>query len=225
MNTLASLFDIHTTFFSVWQYDMSYLEFFGTIFTIWCVWLTTRAKILSWPVGLIGSVLYLFLFYQIQLYSDVFEQVYFLITGALGWFMWVSRAEERKQDDSTVLVSICTQQERLVVLGGVVVGTAILAFITLHLSVWFPAYFPEPVSMPILDAGTTAMSFIAQWLLMRKKIENWVLWIVVDAIDIGLYWYKGVKFVSVEYILFFCMAISGLRQWLAIRKQHPTTSV
>ncbi|MBP9732403.1 MAG: nicotinamide mononucleotide transporter, partial [Candidatus Magasanikbacteria bacterium] len=82
------LLDINSVFFTIFQYPMSYIEFVGTVFTIACVVLTARAKVISWPVGIIGSVLYIFLFYQIQLYSDLFEQIYFLITGFMGWWAW-----------------------------------------------------------------------------------------------------------------------------------------
>lgn len=225
MLTLRALFDIHTTFFTIASYDMSYLEFFGTVLTIWCVWLTAKAKILSWPIGILGSLLYLFLFYQIQLYSDLLEQVYFLVTGVVGWFMWLAYKKEINQEDQTVQVTWSAPKERAMYFMIAVIGTGILAGITIHLTDWFPTYFPEPVSYPWLDAGTTAMSFLAQWLLMRKRIESWFLWILVDAIDIGLYWVKGVKFISAEYLLFFFIAFFGMLNWIKIAKRAHSTRV
>jgi len=90
----------------------------------------------------------------------------------------------------------------------------------MNLTVWLPAYFTEPVSLPVLDALTTVMSFIAQWLLMKKKVESWALWILVDIIGIGLYWYKGVRFISLEYVLFLMMATAGLFNWIKNYKLH-----
>lgn len=220
MNFLTSLFDINTTLFTVFNYPMSYIEFFRTAFTIWCVWLTSRAKILSWPIGLIGSALYLFLFYQIQLYSDFFEQVYFIITGALGWYMWVSNKKEIDKTDDVVIVSTNSIKQNTIYLFIVIVGTVIMSYITMHLSTWLPKYFPEPVSLPVLDALTTVMSFVAQWLLMRKKVESWILWIIVDIIGIGLYWVKGVKFISLEYVLFLIIATFGLIIWIKNYKSY-----
>ena len=219
-NAIFNLFNINTTFFTVFNYPMSYIEFFGTIFTIWCVWLTTKAKILSWPVGLVGSILYLSLFYQIQLYSDLFEQVYFIITGILGWITWLYLKRDINQVDKTVIVGPNSAKQNILFLLLIIFGTVILSFITMHLSVWLPKYFPQPVSFPVLDAFTTIMSFVAQWLLIRKKIESWILWIIVDFIAIGLYWYKGVKFVSLEYLLFFFIAILGLKNWIKIYRNH-----
>lgn len=226
MQNIIDLFSINTTLFTIWDYPMSYIEFFGTIFTVWCVWLTARAKVLSWPIGIIGVTLFIFLFYQIQLYSDMFEQVFFLITGFIGWWVWLhpKTKEEANQDDH-LKITTNTLKQNLVYGLIVIVGTAILAFIVSNLDNWLPAYFPEPASFPILDAFTTVMSFMAQWLLVRKKVENWVLWIIIDAIAIWLYWVKGVKFVSIEYALFFFIASYGLISWLKVlkgKKDEPT---
>jgi nicotinamide mononucleotide transporter len=201
---------------------MSYIEFFGTALNIWCVYLTTRAKILSWPIGLLGSALYLLLFYQIQLYSDLFEQVYFIITGFTGWYAWLYYKKEINKANDTVIVGINAVSKNLIYIGIIISGTGILSLVTMNLSVWLPKYFPEPVSYPVLDAATTVMSFIAQWLLVRKKVESWVLWILVDIIGIWLYWVKGVKLVSIEYVFFLIMASYGLYNWLKIHNNKKT---
>ena len=224
-----NLLDINNTMFTIWDYPMSYIEFFGTIFNIWCVWLTARAKVLSWPVGLAGTILYLFLFYQIQLYSDLFEQVFFLITGLWGWWMWLHPRTVAETDHKQQLkISFNTLKENGVYLVILALGTALLTYITKNLNIWLPQYFPEPAAFPFLDAFTTSMSFLAQWLLMKKRIESWMLWIVVDAIGIGLYWAKGVKFVSIEYLLFFFIATFGLIGWIKMYKgvnsHHDKTS-
>lgn len=220
MHFLTNLLNINTIMFTVFDYPMSYLEFIGTIFTIWCVWLTTRAKILSWPVGLIGSVLYLFMFYQIQLYSDFMEQIYFLVTGIIGWYMWLRFKKDINPENRSIKTSINTWRENAFYLGLTAIGTGILTYATMNFDKWLPKLFPQPVSYPFLDAITTIMSFIAQWLLMKKRAESWILWIIVDAIDIGLYWVKGIKFVSLEYALFFGIAIFGLINWLKIYRKN-----
>lgn len=208
------LLDINTTFFTALDYQMSYVEFFGTIFTVWCVWLTAKAKVLSWPVGIIGTLLYIFLFYQISLYSDLFEQIYFLITGFIGWWFWLRpKAKESPDSSGKLKIGMNTPKVNMLYLLLVATGTALFAYVAIHLDVWFPEYFKEPASLPILDAFTTSMSFVAQWLLARKKVESWVLWILVDIIGIWLYWVKGVKFISLEYVLFLGIAIKGFIGW------------
>jgi nicotinamide mononucleotide transporter len=77
---------------------MSYLEFVGTIFNLWCVWLAAKNKISTWPIGLVGIVLYIFLFYQIQLYSDLVEQLYFFVMTFYGWYLWLALGKKKALD-------------------------------------------------------------------------------------------------------------------------------
>lgn len=221
MEYITSLFSINTVFFTLWDYPMSYLEFFGTIFTIWCVWLTVKAKILSWPIGIIGTLLYIFLFYQIHLYSDLFEQFYFLITSFWGWWLWLNPKTKAEEDKNQELkIGRNSIRENIWWAGIIVLCTSLFIYVTVNLNIWFPEYFPEPASFPFLDAFTTAMSFSAQWLLAKKKVESWVLWIIVDIIGIWLYYAKGVKFISLEYALFLVLASKGLFDWLKEYKNY-----
>lgn len=228
MEYIIHLFSINSTFFTVWDYPMSYIEFFGTIFSIVCVWLTARAKTLNWPVGIIGTVLFLILFYQIHLYSDMIEQVYFLITGFIGWYAW-SRAKTTTLNGAdstkaeTLKITFSSTKQNLIYAGIILAGTLVLTFVVTHLDNWLPKYFPVEASFAFLDALTTVMSFMAQYLLIRKKIENWVLWILLDIIGIWLYWVKGVRFISFEYVLFFFIASYGLWGWIKeIRNKNHT---
>lgn len=215
MTEIFNFFSINSTFFTLFDYPMSYIEFFGTIFTIWCVWLTARAKVLSWPVGIVGSILYLFLFYQIRLYSDFFEQVYFLLTGFWGWWVWLHpRTKQETNINKQLKITLNSKKENVKYFIIVILGTAILTFLASNLNFWLPKYFPDKAAYPFLDAFTTILSFVAQWLLVRKKVESWALWIVVDLIGIWLYWVKGVKFISAEYVLFLVIACFGLVKWL-----------
>ncbi len=221
MEYLTSFFSINNTFFTLLEYQMSYLEFFGTLFTIWCVWLTARAKVLSWPVGIIGVVLYIFLFYQIQLYSDLFEQFYFLITGFWGWWVWTHpKTQTEENSDKELKIGVNSSAQNVFWVFVVILLTGIFMFVATNLNIWLPKYFPEPASFPFLDAFTTAMSFTAQWLLAKKKIESWILWIIVDIIAVWLYYVKGVKFISFEYGLFLIIASKGLIDWIKEYKNY-----
>lgn len=222
MDSILNLFSINTTFFTVWEYQMSYIEFFGTVFSIWCVWLVARAKILSWPIGIIGTVLYVLLFYQIHLYSDMIEQAYFLITGFIGWYAW-SQRKAAKADKPQLEIRVNTLKQNLTYGGIVIAGTLVLTYIVSSLDNWLPQYFPVEASFPLLDSFTTVMSFMAQWLLVRKKVESWVLWVIVDIIGIWLYYTKGVKFISMEYVLFLGLASYGLWSWIKEYKSKQSS--
>lgn len=210
-----SFFDIDTVFFTILGYPMSYLEFFGTIFNLWCVWLTAKNKILCWPVGIVGVILYMFLFYQIQLYSDLVEQTYFLITSFYGWILWLNLGAAKKEEDKNKRLKIGRNSMRANIIYVVIIilGTLGMGYFMGNIHLYFPNFFPEPASFPYLDAFTTMMSFAATILLAKKKVESWYLWILVDIIGIGLYFAKDVKFISLEYAIFLGLATKGLIDW------------
>lgn len=221
---MLEFFNINTVFFTFLDYPMSYLEFFGTLFNVACVWLVVKNKIATWPVGIVGIVLYIFLFYQIQLYSDLFEQIYFLVMSFYGWYIW-SNAKAKKEDEKKhdLAITGLAWKERGVYVVAIVLGTALLSFVTSNLHIWLPQYFPEAASFVVLDAFTTVLSFAATILMARKKFECWYLWIIVDVIALYLYYVKDVKFIALEYVLFLVMAIMGLIEWRKLHNKHHKT--
>lgn len=210
-----NFFDINNVFFTFLNYPMSYLEFFGTILNILSVWLIARKNIWSWPIGIVAVILFGILFYQIQLYSDLVEQGYFLVTGFYGWWIWHKAMKTgEKETEEDVQVFHNSRRDNIVSLTVVVIGTLIMGFFMCRIHIYLPAIFTLPASFPYLDAFTTVMSFVAQMLMAHKKIESWYLWIVVDIIGIWLYYVKGVKFISLLYLIFLVLAIQGLYKWL-----------
>lgn len=208
----TNFFDINNVFFTLWDYPMSYLEFFGTILNIVTVWLCTKKNIWNWPIGIAATVLFAVLFYKIQLYSDFFEQIYFLITGVWGWWAWstLRRRSVQKTEQSVTALS----KEGIVWTGvGLIVGTMILGWFMSRIHLFFPGAFPEAASFPYLDAFTTVASFAAQILLIFKKVENWYLWILVDVIGVWLYNEKEVRFVAILYFIFLILATKGYLSW------------
>jgi len=201
--------------FTVIGYPMSWIELIGTVFNLWCVWLVVRNKILNWPVGLVGVVLFGILFWQIRLYADLFEQLYFFVTGVWGWWVWAHPLSKSDEDvRGELVISRLRPQQYIRYAGVIVVATIAVTWLMAHIHLLVPALFPEPATYPFLDSLTTVMSFAAQFMLVRRQIENWVLWIAVDIIGVGLYWAKDVRLVSLLYLVFLCMAVSGLIRWL-----------
>lgn len=105
MDIILNFLDINNIFFSIWGYDMSYLEFFGTLLNILSVWLIARKNILSWPVGNVAVILFGILFYQVQLYSDLLEQVFFFITGFYGWWIWIVYSKTKDEKKGQIIYS------------------------------------------------------------------------------------------------------------------------
>lgn len=218
MNFLQ-LFSINTTLFTFMGYPMSYIEFVGTLLNIWSVWLVAKKKTLNWPVGIVAVLLFLLLFYQIQLYSDFIEQIYFLITGFYGWWVW--KKTDDKKDSETVDLHVSSSSQRIFYLATILFGTIVMGYFMSNIHNYFPTFFTVPAAFPYLDAFTTVMSFVATILLIYKKVDSWAIWILVDVIGIVLYYVRGVKFISLLYIIFLILATKGFINWYQLwKKQH-----
>jgi nicotinamide mononucleotide transporter len=163
------------------------------------VWLTVKESVWLWPLGIANNVFFIALFWQSRLYADMGLQVVYIMLSVLGWYWWLRGGEKR-----TGLVVGHASPAALAILGGVLVaGTAGMT------------RYLESVNdaAPFLDALTTVGSLIAQYLLTRKLIENWYVWISVDVLYIWLYAERGLYLTAVLYALFMCMCLMGLRAW------------
>jgi nicotinamide mononucleotide transporter len=215
-------FNVNTIAFNILDYPMSYIELVGTIFYLWSVWLIARRNMLTWPVGIISVILYMILFYQIQLYSDTIEQIYYLVTSIYGWWFWKKSLEKKSEEQNKTQDVFYSSKRGLIIAAAVTaVLSIIMTLIISQIHLWLPALFPEPASYPFLDALTTVMSFTAMWLMAKKRIECLHYWIIVDVIGIWLYYVKGVKFISLLYVILLVMAISGLISWHKGRQKAP----
>ncbi|HVG06464.1 MAG TPA: nicotinamide riboside transporter PnuC [Thermoanaerobaculia bacterium] len=199
-----------TVLFTILGYPMSYIELVGTLLYLWSVWLIARRNMLTWPVGIASVLLYLALFYQIQLYADAFEQVYYLGASVYGWWYW---SRSRQETRLVAEVSYSTRGAAVLVAAATAILSVAFGAVTSRLHVWMPDAFPQAASYPYIDAGTTIMSFTAMWLMARKRIESWNYWIAVDLIGIWLYFVKDVRFVSLLYVILLVLAIKGLGEW------------
>ena len=207
---MCNLFSVDCIWFTVLAYPMSYIEFIGTIFYLLSVWLIARRNMLTWPTEIISVILYMILFYQIRLFSDTLEQVYYLIVSVYGWITWNA---VKGQTEEASHFQFSARRSILFGIGITFVITFILYGIVSNIHLLLPTLFPEKASFPFLDALTTIMSFTAMWLMARKRIESWVYWIIVDVIGIGLYYVKEVKFISLLYVVLLAMAIYGYINW------------
>ena len=153
---------------------MSPYELVGVLFGLLSVYLTVREHIWCWPTGIISVGAFAILFFDIKLYADMLLQIFFVVTSFQGWYYW-TRGGRAKTELSITLLS---PQQR--VLGAVGLVIAIIAVGAL-----FDQY--TDAHIPFWDAAASGTSVVAQLLLMRKKLENWYLWIAVDVLSIGIY--------------------------------------
>jgi nicotinamide mononucleotide transporter len=203
---MMQLFDIGNVAFSVLGYPVSYVELIGTLFGLISVRYASRANILTWPTGIINEVFLFILFFQVQLYADMFLQVYFFIVTIYGWYHWKTGTVEKK-------VTFLSVRGRLMWAMAAVLGTVAFGYLFRNIHALLPAYFPTPAAYPFADSFVMVLSIIATVLLARKQIENWIFWITGDVVCVGLYFKKQIYFLSLEYLIFLGLASYGLYHW------------
>lgn len=210
-------FDIKNIFFSPFGYPLSYLEFFGTVTGIIAVWLSARANVWSWPLGIVNVSLSFFLFYQVQLYPDMFLQIFFFVTNLIGWWRWLNprKGEENKKEE--LKVSWMDPQQLILITGIGIVGTIAFGLFASRLHDFFPMVFTKPSASPFVDSFITVMSIVATYYMIQKKIECWILWIVIDIVATVLYFVRDIKFYSFLYLVLTILAAFGFYHW---RKEY-----
>lgn len=214
-----NVFDIHNTFFRILGYDLSYLEFFGVISGIIAVWLSARANVWSWPIGIINVVLSFFLYYQVQLYPDMFLQIFFFITNLIGWWRWLNPKTGEEDKKNELRVSWMDRRQLIVITGIGVTGTIVFGLFASRLHDFFPLVFIKPSASPFWDSFITVMSIVATYYMIQKKIECWLIWIAIDIVATALYFVRDIKFYSVLYFVLTILAAFGFYHW---RKEYKS---
>ena len=183
---------------------ISLTEVLGFVTGAACVLLVIDERIWNFPVGLANNLLFLALFWSARLYGDMALQVVYLALGVAGWRRWARGAG----DGGPLTVSTMPPRERV----GVAVATIVA---TVGLTWWF-VHIGD--ASPALDALTTVLSLGAQWLLNRKRIENWLLWMTADVLYVWLYLARHLYLTAVLYAVFIVLCLVGVRRW---RKALP----
>jgi nicotinamide mononucleotide transporter len=204
---------------------MSYLEFFGVLSGLVAVWLSAKANIWNWPVGLINVILALFLYYQVQLYPDMFLQIFFFFTNIIGWWRWAHPQPGEEDRKRELKVSFMKKAQLLFTISIGIAGTLALGKLSGQLHNWLPSLFSHPGSYPYIDSFIMVMSIVSTFYMIQKKIECWIIWIVIDVVATILYYVKEVKFFSLEYLIFTGLACYGLQSWVKEYKSYtPKTA-
>ena len=170
-----------------------------------------RRSIWNYPFGIAMVSCYAWIFYGAKLYSDALLQLFFFVVQIYGWWVW-SRAASDAEDHKIPVLQL-NKVNQLAVLGGCLIltlgwGTMMARMTDAHYPYW--------------DGAIAMISVVAQLLLARRYVENWVLWIIVDILAVGLYWTKALHLTAILYGLFLLLAIVGLIQWWKIhRAQRP----
>jgi len=179
---------------------LALIEFAGVLTGFVCVWLVIRQNIWCWPVGIVNVALFLVMFYHARLYADMGLQAVYIVLQIYGWYEWLHGGPRK----SPLAVSRIARRPA-VLLGGV--GVAATAAMGWGLSTYTDA------DLPYWDSLTTVLSLIAQYLLARKILENWLVWIGADVLFVGVYTVKQLYMTAVLYGVFLVMATLGFFRW------------
>jgi nicotinamide mononucleotide transporter len=179
---------------------MSTTEIIAAVLGLANIVLLVRRSIWNYPFGLVMVALYGWVFLGARLYSDAALQVFFFVVQIYGWWNWY-RARDA---EGLARVEVMNPMARAIWCGIIVAATIAEG--------WYLANQTTD-SAPWMDANTTAMSVVAQYLLSVRKIENWILWIVTDMVQIGLYCWKGLYPTTALYVLFLGISIYGFVEW------------
>ncbi len=191
MDVLCKLLEAH---------GFSCLELVAVIFGIVSVYLSVRQNIWSWPTALINVALYFLLFYKVGLFSDMGLQVVYFALSLYGWYEWLYGGAGHTE----LRVTRATPRVWLAVIAvGLVVWVA-LGQITSRL---------KGAALPYVDAATTTTSLVAQWMMTRKILENWAIWVAVDVVYVGMFIFKHLYLTAGLYAVFLVLAAMGHFQW------------
>lgn len=189
-------------------------EILAVIFGIISVYLSTREHIWSWPTALVNVALYFIVFLEAKLYADMGLQVVYFALSLYGWYEWLYGGENRTE----LHVSRVTRSLGLKLLLIGLASAALLGTILARLT---------DASLPYLDSATTSTSLVAQWMMTRKILENWAVWVVVDVVYVGMFIFKKLYLTAGLYAVFLVLAVMGFIQWkrsLAGREQRSRNS-
>jgi len=180
--------------------NTSLIEAIAVIFGIASVWFEKKENILVFPVGLVSVILYIYITYQVQLFADMGINAFYFVMSIYGWYMWVRGGK----GGTPLPISYSGTKGNLI--NGI---SAIAVFFLL----WFVLVNYTNSDVPAWDALTTAFFIIGMYLMALKKIENWIAWMAGNFISIPLYAYKDLVFTSIQFLVFFIIALLGWMEW------------
>lgn len=190
---------------------MSTLELFAALVGAVSVYLSVRQNIWSWPTALINVALYFLLFYKVGLFSDMGLQVVYFALSLYGWYEWLYGGEGRTE----LRVTRTGWRLGLLLAAIAAVGSALLGVFLHH---------ETDAALPFMDSFLSSTSLVAQWMMTRKLLENWLIWIGVDVLYVGMFIFKDLYLTAGLYAVFLALAVKGWLDWRRSMRETPAPS-
>lgn len=207
-----NVLDLSSTLVTIWGYDLSFLELLTTIFGIFNVYMLAKLKVSNYFWGILNVILSFFIFFQIQMYSDMLLQVYYLFMNIYGWWAWL-HPRDNSTADNQLKVSTNSLRYNIITLLIATVGFLILGVLLKNIHTILPTLFTTPSRSPFVDSFITTLSVVAMYFMAKKKIEHWYLWFVADVTSVIFCYMQDVKFLALEYFVFLFFAFLGYAEW------------
>jgi nicotinamide mononucleotide transporter len=190
-----------------WWQHQTWLEIIGVVTGLLCVYLAARNNIWNWPLAIISVGIYIFIFFKSHLYADMGLQFYFMAMNIYGWYYWSHKPAD---EDKTPVIRV-TRKETILSAIAIIIFTVFLGSVLKY----------TPASFPYLDSFCTACSLVAQVFLARKVLENWLIWVFVDIIYVGVYIFKHLDLTAVMYAIYVAIAAMGYVDWKREYQKQP----
>lgn len=184
---------------------MTWLEAAAVFFGIASVFYSIKKNILVFPTGMISTIIYVYICLKYKLYADMGINAYYFAMSIYGWYIW-SRPGDGKPELPVTWLSN----------KGLIKST--LLFLASYAALYFVLSEYTDSDVPYWDSFTTASAFVGMWLMAKKKVENWIAWIITDLVSVPLYFYKGLMLTSFQFLFFTVLATIGLMEWIKASK-------
>jgi nicotinamide mononucleotide transporter len=187
---------------------MNLLEDVAALFGVACVWLGVKQNIWTWPTTIASVGLYTIVFFHSRLYADTGLQVVYVIIAIYGWYHWLYGGKGHTE------LEVSRTSRRLgAFLVGIGAASTLILGTLLHRT--------TDAALPYLDATATSTSLVAQWMMTKKLLENWTVWVAVDVLYIGMFIYKNLYVTAFLYLIYLILSVMGYREWKATLREPP----
>ncbi|MEQ8688354.1 MAG: nicotinamide riboside transporter PnuC [Imperialibacter sp.] len=192
--------------------QMTWLEAIAVFFGLLSVWYSMRRDILVFPTGIVSTIIFVYICFPAKLYADMAINVYYTAMSVYGWILW----SKKNPGEEALPVSYNSRNEN-VITAFFLIGSFVF---------WYYILTQHTDSdVPLWDSLTTAIFIVGMWLMAKKKVENWIAWILGDLISVPLYFYKGLLLASFQFFIFTIIAVVGLVAWINDVKQQKKEAV
>lgn len=180
--------------------QMTWLEAVAVLFGLLSVWFAKKENILVYPTGIMSVLIYINICFDAGLYADMGINAYYFVMSVYGWTVWA----KKRGNNTHIPISKNNLLENII---------TVIILITSYFLIHYVLITYTDSDVPQWDAFTTSVAFAAMWLMAKKKIENWIAWVITDLVSVPLYFYKGYMLTSFQFLVFLGLAITGFITW------------